>query len=83
MLFPYASGNWNNAAGAGVFYRNWNNYRSNDNNNAGFRCADYFADSDLTFQKGKTGDIGVFPSCVMAKSARHGVSVAKATIHHA
>ena len=24
MLFPYASGNWNNAANAGVFYRNWN-----------------------------------------------------------
>jgi hypothetical protein len=36
------AGNWNNAANAGVFYRNWNNNRSNDNNNNGFRAGDYF-----------------------------------------
>ena len=83
MLVPYASGNWNNAANAGVFYRNWNNNRSNDNNNYGFRCADYFATSDLIFRQGKTGDIGVCPSCNLAKSASRGVSVARATIHHA
>jgi hypothetical protein len=34
-------GNWNNGANAGVFYRNFNNYRSNDNNFAGARASDY------------------------------------------
>lgn len=43
----YCSGNWNNAANAGVFYRNWNNNRSNDNNNAGFRAADYVSIPDI------------------------------------
>lgn len=86
MLYPYASGNWNNAANAGVFYRNWNNNRSNDNNNAGFRCADYFAFADLTLHTANTGDIGMAPSCILAKSAGHGVSVpttAVGTIRHA
>lgn len=83
MLFPYASGNWNNAADAGVFYRNWNNNRSNDNNNAGFRAADYFAEPDLIFREGNTGDIGVDPSCMLAKSARQRLSVPRGTIGHA
>ncbi|WP_415034861.1 hypothetical protein [Azonexus sp.] len=83
MLFPMASGNWNDAAKAGVFYRNWNNNRSNDNNNVGFRAADYFAFADLILHTANTGDIGVVPSCIMAKSARHGVLVPKGSIRHA
>lgn len=35
-----SSGNWNNTTNAGVWYANWNNGRSNSNNNNGFR-ADY------------------------------------------
>ena len=75
MFFPIASGNWNDAANAGVFYRNWNNNRSNDNNNIGFRAADYLADSDLKFRIGNTGDIGMVPSCALAKSAGTGFLV--------
>ena len=75
MFFPIASGNWNDAAKAGVFYRNWNNNRSNDNNNIGFRAADYLADSDLKFRIGNTGDIGMVPSCTLAKSAGIGFLV--------
>ena len=41
MLFPMASGNWNNAANAGVFYRNWNIYRSDGVTIVGFRAAAY------------------------------------------
>lgn len=53
------SGNWNNAANAGVGYRNLNNYRSNDNNNASFRAVDYFFKPDAT--EVDTGDIGITP----------------------
>jgi hypothetical protein len=83
MLFPIASGNWNNAAKAGVFYRNWNNNRSNDNNNIGFRASDCVAFSSLIFPTGKTGDIGMAPSCIVAKSARHGFPVPSGTVSHA
>lgn len=83
MLFPLASGNWNNAGNAGVFYRNWNNNRSNDNNNVGFRAADYDAIADLTLHTANTGDIGMDLSCTLAKSACHGVSVPKGTTRHA
>ena len=90
MLFPIASGNWNNAANAGVFYRNWNNNRSNDNNNrsndnnnVGFRAADYCAFADLTLHTANTGDIGVALSCTLAKSACHGFSVPQGAISHA
>ena len=51
-----------------VFYRNWNNNRSNDNNNIGFRCSDYFAKL-LTTLNEYTGNIGIYASCIMAKSA--------------
>lgn len=81
MLFPFASGYWNNGSKAGVFYRNWNNNRSNDNNNVGFRASDYAA--CLTFCHGNTGDIGIAPSCDMAKSAGHGVLVSSENVHHA
>ena len=40
-LFPYASGVWGSAAVAGVFFRNWYLYRSDDYGVAGFRCAAY------------------------------------------
>lgn len=81
MFFPIASGNWNNAAKAGVFYRNWNNNRSNDNNNVGFRACDYAA--CLTFSTGNTGDIGMVPSCTMAKSAGRDVLVSLENVRHA
>ncbi len=83
MLFPLASGNWNNAGNAGVFYRNWNNNRSNDNNNVGFRAADYCASAVLILLTAKTGDIGMAPSCTLAKSARHGFLVPQGTVSHA
>lgn len=39
MLAVLSGGNWNNAANAGIWTGNLNNYRSNSNNNVGFRCA--------------------------------------------
>ena len=77
-----ASGNWNNAAKAGAFYRNWNNNRSNDNNNIGFRCSDYFAKL-LTILFGYTGNIGIYASCIMAKSALAGFLVPLGNVNHA
>lgn len=50
-MSPLASGNWNNNANAGVFYRNWNNNRSNDNNEYGFRVARPDSVSILTFRR--------------------------------
>ena len=82
MLFPMASGNWNDAGNAGVFYRNWNNSRSTDNNNIGFRAADYDAFADLTLHTAKTGDIGVDPSCILAKSARNVFLVPQGNTRH-
>jgi hypothetical protein len=40
-LFPMASGNWDNSAGAGVFFRGWDNLRSYGNYYVGFRSAAY------------------------------------------
>lgn len=40
-MFPHVGGNWNNNANAGLFYRNFNNNRSNANNNYGCRGSDY------------------------------------------
>lgn len=40
-LFPLASGDWNGAASAGVFYRNWYNFRSYSSTVFGFRAAAY------------------------------------------
>lgn len=40
-LFPLASGVWNNAANAGVFYRYWNGGRSGGHSYVGFRAAAY------------------------------------------
>ncbi len=40
-LFPVASGYWNDAALAGVFYRLWSHFRSYDNTRVGFRAAAY------------------------------------------
>jgi hypothetical protein len=33
-----SGGNWNNDSNAGVWNVNWNNNRTNSNNNVGFRC---------------------------------------------
>lgn len=48
-MLPMVAGNWNESGQAGVFYRNWNNYRSNANTNYGFRAADYLAFLVLIF----------------------------------
>jgi len=42
-LFPLASGFWNDAANAGLFYRYWNFYRSNAHTYSGFRASCYGA----------------------------------------
>lgn len=60
-------GNWSNSANAGVLYRNLNNNRSNDNNNASFRVADCISKPDISSCE-NTGDTGmIFPA--EAKSA--------------
>jgi len=56
-LVPLFAGNWNNGSNAGVFNRNFNNNRTNDNNNAGFRAADY--GSCLRAFDRQTGTIGM------------------------
>ena len=38
MLVPIAGGAWNNGSGAGVWAVNWNNARTNSNDNVGFRA---------------------------------------------
>ena len=43
-MFVIASGNWSNGSDAGVWNRNWNNHRTNSNNNVGFRAAAYRPD---------------------------------------
>jgi len=40
---PVACGNWNDGSNAGLFNRNFNNYRSNDNNNYGFRATSAYS----------------------------------------
>ena len=63
---PMACGNWNESADAGLGYRNFNNNRSNDNNNCSFRASDY--SSNLT-NVIKNGDIGITFPAELAKSA--------------
>ncbi len=40
-LFALSAASWNNAASAGVFYRNWSNSRSDGSNYVGFRAGAY------------------------------------------
>lgn len=56
-VIKMCAGDWRGSAVACVFYRNLNNNRSNDNNNAGFRAADYGSKPDTTTVD--TGDIGI------------------------
>ena len=64
-MFPMVAGNWNNAANAGVFYRNWNSNRSNDNNNVGFRAARSDSVSILTLRQEILETKGAFhPACI-------------------
>ena len=68
-MFGVTCGNWNNSANAGVFNRNFNNNRSNDNNNASFRASDY--NSIPKISQENIGDIGVtFPVGNTTKSAK-------------
>jgi hypothetical protein len=39
--FPLGSASWGGGSYAGVFCRDWNNVRSSDGNNVGFRAAAY------------------------------------------
>jgi hypothetical protein len=57
VMLSVCCGNWNNAASAGLFYRNFNNNRSNDNNNASFRASDYISNPET--EKTETGEIGM------------------------
>ena len=38
MLCLQSGANWNNGSNAGVWASNWNNNRTNSNNNTGFRA---------------------------------------------
>jgi hypothetical protein len=38
MLCAISGGNWNNSSNAGVWNCNWNNARTNSNDNVGFRA---------------------------------------------
>jgi len=80
-MFVQCAGNWNNSSDAGVFYRNWNNNRSNDNNNNGFRSSDCVSIPEIP--KGNTGDIGSILSCHLAKSARDSFLVPKGSVSYA
>ena len=64
-MFLLVGGNWTNGSIAGVFNRNWNNYRSNTNNPVGFRGA--FSDSGFypeILLIGNTGTKGSIFSCL-------------------
>lgn len=50
-----SGGNWNNAAIAGVWAANFNNYRTNTNTNVGFRCACYPSSKPLIRHSGSQG----------------------------
>lgn len=76
-MFSVACGNWNNSGNAGLFNRNFNNYRSNSNNNVSFRASDYVSKPKISDEK--IGEIGVtFPVSKITKSAK---SVTKENSH--
>ena len=49
------SGNWNNDSNAGVWNVNWNNNRSNSNNNVGSRADYSFTSKSVNGYCGTTG----------------------------
>lgn len=55
MLCPIAGGNWNNSSNAGVWAVNFNNSRTNSNDNVGFR-ADSAPHSPKPGHSGSEGD---------------------------
>ena len=66
-MCPLSGGNWNNSSNAGVWALNWNNSRSNSNDNIGFRSD---SDSPRTAQAdgGAKGD--VFLRCAAMRGAK-------------
>jgi hypothetical protein len=64
MLAVQSGGNWNNGSNAGVWTTNLNNYRSNSNNNVGFRsdCRSP-SDSNASNVRGNSGTTGMPLSC--------------------
>ena len=59
-MYSVSCGNWNNADDAGLGCRNFNNNRSNSNNNTSFRASDYISSPET--DKSDTGEIGMtFP----------------------
>jgi len=65
-MCPIAGGNWNNSANAGVWAANFNNARSNSNDNVGFR-ADSASPRSAQAHGGTKGD--GLPAATAAKSA--------------
>lgn len=54
LTCPLSCGNWNNTSNAGVWYLNWNNNRTNSNNNTGWRC-DCISSNRAIADSGRTG----------------------------
>ena len=67
-MCPICGGNWNNSSNAGVWSMNWNNSRSNSNDNIGFRSD---SDSPRTAKAdgGAKGDSFLHRASPRAKSA--------------
>ena len=54
LTCPLSGANWNNTSNAGVWYLNWNNNRTNSNNNVGWRC-DCISSNRAYADSGRTG----------------------------
>jgi hypothetical protein len=69
-MCPICGGNWNNSSSAGVWALNWNNSRTNSNDNVGFRSD---SDSPRTAQAdgGAKGDVFLRRGQPRAKSAAY------------
>jgi len=72
-----SGGNWNNGTIAGVWAANLNNYRTNSNNNVGFRSDSGFPSNSQQRKQWSHRDT---LSCRMAKSTGHLFLVAIAKI---
>jgi hypothetical protein len=72
-MCPIASGNWNNGSNAGVWTMNWNNSRTNSNDNVGFRSD---SDSPHTAKaySGAKGDVFLYMRISYTKSAAYSIS---------
>lgn len=67
-MCPICGGNWNNGANAGVWALNWNNSRTNSNDNVGFR-SDSASPRTAQADGGTKGDVFLRWGRPRAKSA--------------